>query len=154
MFFVWILAFSGLLLIFLEFFLPGAVMAIGGGILLIASLVFFHMENSGLLAFFVYLAVLSLLVCIVIRSALFRIKATVKKGTICLEGDQEGFLASSYPQELIGKEGLADTDLKPSGHVLIDGKRFHAISKDGYIDKATPIKILGGSGSHLIVYKQ
>jgi membrane-bound ClpP family serine protease len=47
--------------------------------------------------------------------------------------------------------GYADTDLKPSGHVLVEGNRFQAVSKNGYIDKATEIEILGGIGSHLIV---
>ncbi len=151
MFFVWTLALLGLFLIFLEFFLPGAVMAIGGGILLLASLFFFHMENKSYFDFSVFLLSLTFLVFVVVRFALSRIKATAKNGTICLEGDQEGFQASSYPQELVGKIGIADTDLKPSGHILVDGQRFHAVSKISYIDKATPIKILGGTGSHLIV---
>jgi membrane-bound ClpP family serine protease len=151
MFFVWTLALLGLFLIFLEFFLPGAVMAIGGGILLLASLFFFHMENKAFFDFFIFFLSLIFLVFVVIAFALYRIKATAKNGTIYLEGDQEGFVASSYPEELVGKIGLADTDLKPSGHILVDGQRFHAVSKIGYIDRLTPIKILGGRGSHLIV---
>lgn len=151
MFFVWTLAVSGLLLIFLEFFLPGAVMAIGGGLLLIASLFFFHMEISGLYEFIAFLSVLMGFSYLVIRLALWKIKATAKKGTICMESDQEGFQASSYPLGLIGKIGLVDTDLKPSGHVLVEGVRFQAVSKSGYIDKETQIEVLGGIGSHLIV---
>lgn len=151
MIFVWILAFSGLFLVFLEFFLPGAVMAIGGGLLLIASLIFFHMQNKSALAFLIYLTSLLTLVYLVIRCALWRVKAMAKNGTIYLEGDQEGFKASAFPKELIGKVGIADTDLKPSGHILVDGQRFNAISKIGYIDKETPIEILSGTGSHLVV---
>lgn len=153
MFFVWILALSGLFLVFLEFFLPGAVMAIGGGVLLIASLIFFHMENKSILAFSIYLTTLVFLVYFVMRFALWRVKSTVKRGTIYLEGDQEGFQASSYPKEMIDKVGIADTDLKPSGHILIEGLRFHAISKVGYIDKETPIEVVSGSGSRLIVQR-
>lgn len=40
MYFVWALALTGLLLIFLEFFLPTAIMAIGGSLLLLTSLFF------------------------------------------------------------------------------------------------------------------
>jgi membrane-bound serine protease (ClpP class) len=151
MIFVWMLALSGLLLVFLEFFLPGAVMAVGGAILLLSSLIVFQMENSDILGFIVYLAILAALVCLVIRFALWRIKATAKNGTIYLESDQEGFQASSFPSELIGKEGIADTDLKPSGHILIEGHRYNAVSKIGYIDKETPIEVLSGTGSHLVV---
>lgn len=151
MFFVWTLAILGLLLIFLEFFLPGAVMAIGGGLLLLASLFFFHMEISGIYEFIAFLVALMGFVYLVVRLALWQVKATAKKGTICLEADQEGFQASTYPLDLIGKIGRADTDLKPSGHVMVEGRRFQAVSKTGYIDKEAEIEVLGGIGSHLIV---
>ena len=151
MFFVWALALFGLFLIFLEFFLPGAIMAIGGAILLIASLFVFHMAEPKISLFLLYLFSLTGAVYFVIKFALWRVKATRKKGTIFLEGDQEGFQASIFPKELIGKIGHAATDLKPSGHIWIEDRTFQALSKTGYIDKGTPIQIMDGLGSHLIV---
>ncbi len=151
MFFVWALALSGLFLIFLEFFLPGAIMAIGGGILLMASLFFFHMAEPKVSLLVIYLLGLVAAVYMVVRIALWRVKATGRKGTIFSAADQEGFQASIYPKEFIGKTGEAATDLKPSGHIWIENQMFQALSKTGYIDKGTPIEILGGHGSHLIV---
>jgi membrane-bound serine protease (ClpP class) len=151
MIFVWALAFSGLLLIFLEFFLPGAIMAIGGAILLLSSLFVFHMAQPSILLFASYLIGLAVSVYLVVKLALWQVKATGKKGTIYLSADQEGFQASLYSKELIGKIGSAATDLKPSGHIWIEDRTFQALSKSGYIDKGTPIQILGGHGSHLIV---
>lgn len=151
MFFVWTLALLGLLLIFLEFFLPGAVMAIGGALLLLASLFFFHMEKPGFPSFIGYLSLLTTFVYFIVKLALWRVKLSAKQGTLRMEGDQEGFVACVYSKEWIGKIGLAHTDLKPSGYITIEGKRFQAVSKTGYIDKDTPIEILEGSGSHLIV---
>ncbi len=151
MFFVWALALCGLFLIFLEFFLPGAIMAIGGALLLLASLFVFHMAKPGVPLFVAFLFGMMASVYLVVKIALWRVKATKKHGTIYLESDQEGFQASLYPKELVGKVGHAATDLKPSGHISVDNRTFQALSKAGYIDKGTPIQILGGHGSHLIV---
>lgn len=151
MIFVWALAISGLVLIFLEFFLPGAIMAVGGAILLMTSLFVFHMIYEGIGALLLYLLILAAAVFLVIRIALMRVRSASSKGTVYLDTDQEGFQACIYPKELIGRTGIAATDLKPSGHILVDDRPFQALSKTGYIDKDTPIQILGGQGSHLIV---
>jgi len=120
-------------------------MAFLGGSLLLASLYFFSMENLGMPLFTAYCVSLAALVYLVIRLALWQVK-------IRAPGDaQEGFVASSFSRELIGKEGIASTDLKPSGYILVEGRRFEAISQAGYIDQSMPIEILGGEGSHLIV---
>lgn len=151
MFFVFLLALSGLFLIFLEFFLPGAIMAVGGGLLLLASLFVFHMNESGTGSFLIYFFILMVSVYSVIKLALWKVESTKKNGTIYLESDQEGYQASLYPKELIGKIGQAATDLKPSGHILIGNQTFEALSKSGYIEKGTSLHVLDGHASYLIV---
>jgi len=54
-------------------------------------------------------------------------------------------------EELIGKTGTAETMLRPSGAVRIDGKRLIALSESGIIRKGTNVKVLRLSGSSLIV---
>lgn len=147
--FVLTLAITGLGLIFLEFFLPGTVMAIGGGLLLLTSLFFFHAYDSRPFSILVYSGSLIGATLLVVRIALGKIKAS-KQGIIS-EGSQEGFQASVYPKELLGKIGVAATDLKPSGHVWIEDRNFEALSKSGYIDKGTQVQVLSGQGSHLLV---
>lgn len=126
-------------------------MAIGGGVLLLASLFVFHMVEPKVSFFLIYLLGLIGAVYAVARLALWRVRATSKKGTLYMAADQEGFQACVYPKELIGKIGHAATDLRPSGHVWIEDRSFHALSQTGYIDKGTPVQILEGKGSHLIV---
>lgn len=75
MLFVWALALAGLFLIYLEFFLPGAIMAIGGSILLIGSIFMFHMEKPGFLSLTLYLLSLSAAVYTVVRLAVWRIRS-------------------------------------------------------------------------------
>jgi len=151
MIFVCSLALTGLVLIFLEFFLPGAIMAVGGSILILASLFVFHMVYEGIVPLIIYLFILAAAVYFVIRIALMRVRSDSMKGTVYLDTDQEGFQACIYPKELIGRTGIAATDLKPSGHILVDDRPFQALSKTGYIDKGSSIQILGGQGAHLIV---
>jgi membrane-bound ClpP family serine protease len=145
-----ILALTGLLLIFLEFFLPGAIMAIGGTLMLLASLLLFYFQVDELLYFAAYALVLGVALFITIRLAIKRIK----KGKVLHTSDQEGFLACAYPKEMIGKSAIVTADLKPSGYIEIDGNAFAALSKMGYIEKGMYVRIIGGQGAHLIVSEE
>ncbi len=112
---------------------------------------FYLKGPEGIGPFLIYLSALGISLYCVIRLALWSVKKTGKKGTVYLDADQEGFQASLFPKELIGKSGIAATDLRPSGHIWVDDRAIQALSKDGYIEKGSPVQILGGQGSHLIV---
>lgn len=78
MVFVIALSFTGLLLIFLEFFLPGAIMAIGGALLLLASLLIYYMTYPLDLFFWIYCLFLVAALCCVVRAG--RKQAQSSKG--------------------------------------------------------------------------
>jgi len=140
----------GLILVFLEFFLPGGIMAISAGILLLASVIFFAIEFSSFLATMLYSICVVGIVCVLIKFTLKRFKKGKFKG-IFLNSAQNGYVASQFAKEMIGKQGEAVSDLKPAGHILVAGKRYQALSKMGYIDKGSSIEVIGGEGAHLIV---
>ncbi len=52
---------------------------------------------------------------------------------------------------LIGKEGTAETDLRPSGIALIDSQRIDVVADGGWIDKSTPIRVTQVKGNHVTV---
>src|SRR5699024_1033805 len=54
---------------------------------------------------------------------------------------ESGYVSSTLSKELIGREGIAKTDLRPSGKVEIDDKWYDAVSLDGYITKGTMIRV-------------
>lgn len=145
-----LIALVGIALIFLEFFLPGAVLATIGSIALLVSLGMFFAKYS---AFFgvLYLILLIVAVLAACKLALWRLKNSGKKGEFYHSQDQEGYLASSFDQNLIGKEGVVATELKPAGHILVEGKIYQALSETGFISSGIPIRIVGGKGSHFIV---
>lgn len=140
----------GLLVIFLEFFLPGGILGVAGGVLLIVSIVFFAMATDSILLIFSYLILNILLLVVLITFTLRYIKKGKTTG-IYLNSAQEGYLASEFDKTLIGKSGEALTDLKPAGHILVEGKRYQAVSKTGYLDKGSKIEIVAGEGAHFIV---
>jgi membrane-bound ClpP family serine protease len=49
-------------------------------------------------------------------------------------------------EHLMGLEGTAATDMRPSGVVLIEGQRHDAISKGGVIDRGEPIRVVAIDG--------
>ncbi len=53
--------------------------------------------------------------------------------------------------EMVGKTGRAKTDLLPSGHVLIDGRRFDAVSNGVAINAGTPVRVMDVSTLRLVV---
>lgn len=68
-----------------------------------------------------------------------------------LSGEQEGYLASSFDLSLVGREAVALSELKPSGHIVIEGKSMQAMSETGFIDKDQSVEIVGGRGGYLLV---
>lgn len=141
----------GLLLVFIEFFLPGAVMGVAGGILIIASVVLFAMQATSFWWVLLYVVSVAIILIYLIKFALWKIRTAKPGRSIYLESDQTGFQASSFDSSLIGKMGVVDTDLKPGGHILVEGKRLQAISQSGYLTKGTEVVILGGQEESFIV---
>lgn len=143
----------GLLLIFLEFYLPGAILGTAGGLLLLISLVLVIQDYAPLWSF-VYFLLLLAAVYGVIRYALWSIPRGKKEDSIYSDDAQEGFYASSFDQQAIGKEGVVVSDLKPGGWIRIEGKQHAAISESGYLIQGTAVVVLRGEGDSLIVRRK
>lgn len=148
-----LLATGGLFLIFLEFFLPGMIFASFGSVALLASLVLFFLNYCALYGLFYFSCILLLLI-VVCKIALRWIKKTKAKDQFYLENSQEGYVAAQFDANAVGKQGIAFTELKPAGHVLIDGKLQQALSERGYISKGSAIHVIAGKGGHLLVKEQ
>ena len=147
-------AILGLLLIYFEFFLPGAVMGIIGALLLVLSLfLFIFFQHPNVLSLFFFIFALLLSVVLTIRLALITVKRRRDKNSFYSEKNQEGFIASIHQKELYGKTGVAATDLRPSGYIKIEKEFFQAVSRAGYIKKDEKVQVEGGEGARLIVKK-
>lgn len=54
-------------------------------------------------------------------------------------------------EQYIGMEGVAITDLRPSGVVMIDGKRLDVVSRGEYLEKNSNIVVIAVTGNQIIV---
>ncbi len=151
MFMIITLAIIGLLLIYLEFFVPGGVAAFIGSFFLITSVVWFAFLTVNLKYSLSYLFVIICIAIAVCRLALWHIRSSAKYNSLYSDEDQEGYIATSFNQELVGKTGICASNLKPSGSIFIEGMQEQAMAETGFIEKGTEVKVIGGQGSHLIV---
>lgn len=147
----YLLLILGLLLVFLEFYLPGAILGALGAIFIVSSYVVLIYQGTTPLEFGLFFLGSMLAIYGLIRFALWRIPRAKPGRSIYLKGDQEGYVASHFDKNAIGKEGVVLTDLKPGGYILIDGVQHQAISIEGYVSKGRKITVLSGEGESLLV---
>lgn len=143
--------FLGLILIMIEFYLPGAVMGILGGILILTGIVLFAYQTSSWVAIVLFVIGSTIAVGLFIRFAIWRIVHAKPQYSIYSDKDQEGYQASSYDQTAIGKTGIVIADLKPGGYILIEGRQHAAISLSGYIASGERVIVLSGQEQSLLV---
>ncbi|GGE17848.1 hypothetical protein GCM10011571_19530 [Marinithermofilum abyssi] len=56
-------------------------------------------------------------------------------------------------RELEGKEGIAVTDMRPSGTVEIGGKRYSAISNGTWVEAGSSVHVISVNGTRMMVEK-
>jgi len=144
----------GLVLLFFEVFVPGAILGIIGGIfMLIGCGVAFstYGTGGGTLAVLAAVALLGLTFYLE-----FRVLPKTRLGRrMFLDTEIKG--ASQEPiataAEVVGQMGEALTTLAPSGVVLIAGKRYEAASQSGMLPKGAAVKVVGVAPFGLTVSK-
>lgn len=70
-----------------------------------------------------------------------------------IESQEAGFSTSIGLEDEVGKNGVAVTDLRPSGWITVDDKRIFVVSEGDYIDQGDAISILSVEGNRVVVRK-
>ena len=147
-----ILLIAGFILVGIEMVLPGfSAPGISGIICLIAGI--FVLSDSVMEAAIITIAVLAVLgvLMVVILGMISKGKL---KTPIVLEEEQkrtDGYLSSSDLEYLLGKKGIAETDLRPAGVARIDDIKFDVMSDGNYIVRGSMLEIIRVEGSKLVV---
>ena len=137
----------GLLLILMDIlFIPGAILGIIGGCVIAVSIAksyfvigpFFALALLGATLFLV-----SLLIFIIVRFKLWK-KIAHTQTTF-------GSSHSIVLDNLIGKEGKIVSALRPAGSVVIDNKRYDAVSEGIFLEKDLEVIVTGKSGAQIVV---
>jgi membrane-bound serine protease (ClpP class) len=143
---------AGLLLIFCEIFVPGGVL---GGLGAIALAV-------GLASGFIYdvtwgfgLMLGTLVVGMVgfwLWVKYFPRSAVGKKLFLSRDAhDWQGY--DGAKKELLGKQGVAHTPLRPAGTAIIEGVRVDVVSRGEMIERKSQVKVIEVEGNRVVVTK-
>ena len=146
-----VLQMAGVLIIIAEIFIPsgGVLSIIAAGFLGYSLFIVFTSMPAG--TGFLFLGADIIIIPVLVIAGLKIIARSPAALRTELSSDQG--VTSQDPEliNFIGKEGVAVTDLRPSGIAKIDGKRVDVVSRGEYLEKDTPIKVYSVTGNQIIV---
>ena len=143
---------AGLLLLFLEMFLPGLIAGIFGAILLIISVVVAYTSLGA------EPGNLTLLIATAASGGLWwwwaaRFQHTRFGKRMTLQTNLPTGASAPDLVHFVGQEGQTATALRPSGTVLLGGHRVDAITDGEFLESGTPIRVIRVQGMSILVRK-
>ena len=158
--------FIGLILIALEIFvIPGfGVAGVSGIVCIVGSLIFMMLDNdifnfdqvpageitaaatavgAGMLG--------SILVLIIFGYRFTESKMFQRVALVTTQKKDDGYIATFYKEDLIGKEGVAVTILRPSGRIEIGDEIFDAYTRGEYVEQGAKVVVVSQQGTSLQV---
>ncbi len=144
----WILAIYvlGLAAMVLELFIPGAVIGLTGFAMVIGSIIYAASTGRSLLAGGLIAATL------VFLPFFFLLWKNVLGRVFSLPETLKDYRSSAREYDgLMGKEGVAQSALRPSGSAFVEGERYAVVTRGEMIDKGVRVKVIDVSGSRLVV---
>ena len=147
-----ILMVIGFILVGIEMVMPGFSFPGVAGIVALIVSVFLTSKTieQGIILTIIIIALLGIMLAIILW---LLSKGKISRAIVLTEelNKEKGYISSNDLNYLLGKKGIANTDLRPTGIGDFDGGTFDVISGGNYISKGTAIIIKEVKGSKLIV---
>ncbi len=142
----------GFILLIAEFFVPGGILGVIGGALMVMSLIFAG-ESVTHMALSIIIAMIIAIVGMVIIMKFFGKKLQVFNKLVLRDAttSEEGYVSNENRIELIGKVGQTLTPLRPAGVVDVEGERLDVVSEGTFIDAHKQVKVVKVEGSRIVV---
>ncbi|WP_285400204.1 NfeD family protein [Lysinibacillus sp. fls2-241-R2A-57] len=142
----------GLALVMAEFFVPGGIVGILGGLLILLSLILAG-ANMMQMIIAIFIALIVAIIGMVILMKFFGKKLHVLNKLILLDATttEEGYVSNVNRTELLGKVGKTLTPLRPAGTMLFGSERIDVVSEGGYVDAEKHVEIIKVEGSRIVV---
>lgn len=147
-----ILFISGFVLIGIEMLAPGFSAPGLAGIVCLIIGIFLTADSfaEGIIITIILLVLLAIMFAIILRALA---KGKMKSPLILKDElkKDKGYVSADEMNHLLGKRGVATTDLRPTGTGNFDGIHMDVISEGKYITKDTKLIIFKVQGAKLIV---
>lgn len=142
----------GLALLAAELVVPGGIVGIIGGALMLISLLFagesvVHMAYSILIA--VFIAILGMVILMKFFGKNLHVfnKLILRDATTT----EEGYVSNVNRIDLLGKVGDSITPLRPAGTIFVGNERIDAVSEGSYIEANRKVEVVQVEGSRIVV---
>lgn len=134
--------------------LPGhGISGLAGSVLILASIVLAF--GSGVWVLGVETTSISLILSILIFMYLLRWLPDSAFGRkLAFAGTQEvaeGYVTATAPTHLVGKEGVAESMLRPAGVAVVDGKRYQVQTEGDFVPPQTKVVVQRVEGATIVV---
>ncbi|OIK16601.1 nodulation efficiency protein NfeD [Bacillus sp. MUM 116] len=143
---------AGIILIFLEFFLPGAIAGTLGVAALIFSL-FLAGGNALQMSVSILIALFFSILSFFIMIRIFDKKLVLFNKMVLFDSarKEDGYVSNINRTDLLGMEGTALTILRPAGTAIFNNERVDVVSEGGFIDQNIKIKVIKVEGARIVV---
>ena len=145
----------GLILLAVDFYLPGFVLGtIGVILMLVAAVICYQQSQSiyGTVGLLIGEGIISFIVC---AAAIKYVPKTAFGRKMILSHDQTGQHAqgTEHNQQLVGQQGVAQTVLRPAGMAVLDGKRQDVVAESGMIEPGSQVQVVAVDQNRIVVRK-
>ena len=143
---------AGLALVIAEFFVPGGIVGILGGVLILLSLLLAG-ANMSQMIMAIFIALVVAIIGMVILMKFFGKKMNVFNRLVLKDATttEEGYVSNINRTDLLGKVGKTITPLRPAGTMQLGSERIDIVSEGSYIDAGKYVEIIKVEGSRIVV---
>ncbi len=151
----WVVLFfvTGMVLLLVEFFLPGMVLGTAGVLLIIISAVLGVREYPDQ-AFWIIGGELAGAALSVVAGLLVLTRTNLLRGRLTLATSQqaaEGYVSAESDMSLVGREGVVITALRPAGTIRVGDQRLDAVSEGVFVEENCRVRVREVRGSRIVV---
>jgi len=148
----WIIALlvAGMLLIFCEVFVPGGVLGVIGAVLIVFAVGAGFARDVNL-GFGLLLSSLVLGLTGFWLWVKYFPQSRMGKKLILANDAHDWHSYDSTNQELLGKEGISRSPLRPAGAAVIEGQRVDVVTRGEMLEQNTKIRVVEVKGNRIVV---
>lgn len=146
-----VLIVCGILLIGAEVFVPGGVLGMIGGFMLVCSVLIAFNVFGAQIGFIMMVALIIFVVLFICLWLRFVPKTSFGRA-LTLSSDGAAFkVADDKNDALLNKRGITLSELRPSGMARIENKRYDVTTDGVFIAKDQPVNVVGIQDNQIVV---